>query len=81
MSYLFNEANPLGGTGGQFSGKNKGVLVTNTGASNYVDLYTYNQAGRTAATRVGLLSNQTLLIPVRIWGISCGSGVTASVIS
>ena len=81
MSYLFNEANPFGGTGGQFSGKNKGTIITNTGGSSFVDLYTYNQLGRTAAIRVGILSNQTLLIPIRVWGISCGSGFTASVIS
>ena len=80
MSYLFNEANPLGGTGGQFSGKNKGVLLSSTAATN-VDLYTYNQSGRTAATRVAILSGQTLLLPIRIWGISCGSGVTAAVIA
>ena len=82
MSYLFNEANPLGGTGGQFSGKNKGVLFSNTtGSATTVDLYTYNQSGRTAATRIGILANQTLLLPIRIWGISCGSGVTAAVIA
>ena len=80
MSYLFNEANPLGGTGGQFSGKNKGVLLSCTTAT-FVDLYTYNQSGRTAATRVGILASQTLLVPIRIWGISCGSGVTAAVIA
>ena len=81
MSYLFNEANPLGGTGGQFSGKNKGVLLSCASAATNVDLYTYNQSGRTAATRVGILAGQTLLVPIRIWGISCGSGVTAAVIA
>lgn len=82
MSYLFNEITPFGGTGGQFSGKNKGVLLTNNsaGATN-VDLYTYNASGRTAAVRTSMLQNQTIILPIRVWGISCGSGITGGVIS
>ena len=80
MSYLFNEAIPLRGTGGQFSGKNKGVLLSTT-ATAAVDLYTYRANGTTAATRIQLAANDTTLIPIRVWGVSCGSGVTGAVLS
>ena len=82
MSYLFNEAIPLGGTGGQFSGKNKGVLLTNTtGAAITADLYTYRANGTTGASRVQIPATTTELFTVRVWGVSCGSGLTGSVIS
>jgi hypothetical protein len=82
MSYLFSEASSLGGTAGQFSGKNKGVLITNnSGASTNVDCYTYTPQGVTQATRVGLFTGQSVLLPIRIWGISCGAGITAQVLS
>lgn len=81
MSYLFNEAVQFGGTGGQFSGKNKGVLLTNTGSATTVDVYAYNTSGTTYAVRMGMLANQTILLPLRVWGISCGAGITGAVIS
>lgn len=82
MSYLYNEANPLGGTGGQFSGKNKAVLLTNvSGSTATVDLYTYRPNGTTAATRVSLATNATTIFEIRTWGVSCGSGITGAVLS
>ena len=82
MSYLFNEAVQFGGTGGQFSGKNKGALLTNTSASAaVVDAFVYNTLGTTYAVRMAILANQTILLPLRVWGISCGAGITGAVIS
>ena len=83
MSYLYNETNSLGGTGGQFSGKNKAVLLTNLSgvAGATVDLYTYRPNGTTAATRVVLAANQTTIFEIRTWGVSCGSGITGAVLS
>ena len=82
MSYLFNEAIPLGGTGGERSGKNKGVLLTNTtGAAISADLYTYRANGTTAASRVQIPATTTELFTVRVWGVSCGAGLTGAVIS
>lgn len=82
MSYLFNEAVQFGGTGGQFSGKNKGALLTNAAGSNStVDVYAYNNRGTTYAVRMAILGNQTVLLPLRVWGISCGAGITGAVIS
>lgn len=81
MSYLFNESVPFGGTGGQFSGKNKGALLTNTGSAAVVDVYSYNTSGTTYAVRIALIANQSILLPLRVWGISCGVGITGSVIS
>ena len=77
----YNEAIPFGGTGGQFSGKNKGVLLTNTGSAATVDLYTYRANGTTAGTRVYLGSNESKIFQIRIWGVSCGSGITGAVLS
>jgi carbon starvation protein CstA len=81
MSYLYNESNPLTGTGGQFCGKNKGILVSAT-ATGFVDLYTYLPNGTTAGTRTITAVGSTLY-PIRVWGVSCGaiSGFTASVVS
>jgi len=81
MSYLYNESNPLTGTGGQFCGKNKGIMVTST-ATSYVDLYTYLPNGTTAATRI-VSTTSTTLYPLRVWGVSCGAinGFTSSVVS
>jgi len=82
MSYLFNEAIPLGGTGGERSGKNKGVLLTNTtGASIAADLYTYRANGTTGASRVQIPGSTTELFTVRVWGVSFGAGLTGAVLS
>ena len=83
MSMSYNEAIPFGGTGGQFSGKNKGVLLTNVsgGAGALVDIYTYRANGTTGATRVSLVANETKIFEIRTWGISCGSGITGAVLS
>ena len=82
MSYLFNEAIPFGGTGGQFSGKNKGVLLTNTtGAAINADIYTYKANGTTAASRVTIPATTTEIFTVRVAGISCGSGLTGAQLS
>lgn len=82
MSYLFNEAIPLGGTGGERSGKNKGILLTNTtGAAIAADLYTYRANGTTAASRVVVPISTTELFTVRVWGVSCGSGLTGALLS
>jgi hypothetical protein len=82
MSYLFNEAIPFGGTGGQFGGKNKGVLLTNTtGTAIPVDLYTYKANGTTLATRVSVLANDSKIFQIRAWGISCGAGITGALLS
>ncbi len=80
---LYNEAIPFGGTGGQFSGKNKGVLLSNFSgvAGATVDLYTYLANGTTGATRVSLGANESKIFEIRIWGVSCGSGVTGAVLS
>ena len=82
MSYLFNEAIPFGGTGGQFGGKNKGVLLTNTTASPVpVDLYTYKANGTTLSNRVSVLANDSKIFQIRAWGISCGAGITGALLS
>ena len=82
MSISYNEAIPFGGTGGQFSGKNKGVLLTNlSGAGATVDLFTYRANGTTAGTRVSLVTGESKIFQIRIWGVSCGSGVTGAVLS
>ena len=82
MQNMYSEAIPFGGTGGQFSGKNKGVLLTNnSGAVATVDLYNYKANGTTAANRISLLVGESKIFPIRTWGISCGSGITGSVLS
>ena len=82
MQNMYSEAIPFGGTGGQFSGKNKGVLLTNTTSGGVVvDLYNYKANGTTAANRISLLGNESKIFPIRTWGISCGSGITGSVLS
>jgi hypothetical protein len=84
MSYLYNEAIPLGGTGGQFGGKNKALFVNTSTAAALLDLYTYSPSGSTASTtRVQFPSNTTVIIPLRIWGVSCGAiaGFTAALLS
>jgi hypothetical protein len=82
MSYLFNEAIPFGGTGGQFGGKNKGVLLTNTtGSVHSIDLYTYKANGTTLANRVSLMGHETKIFQIRVWGISCGAGITGALLS
>lgn len=82
MSYLFNEAIPFGGTGGQFGGKNKGVLLTNTTTSPVpVDLYTYKANGTTLSNRVSLMGNESKIFQIRAWGISCGAGITGALLS
>jgi hypothetical protein len=79
---MYSEAIPFGGTGGQFSGKNKGVLLTNNSAAvATVDLYNYKANGTTAANRISLLVGESKIFPIRTWGISCGSGITGSVLS
>ena len=82
MQNMYNEAIPFGGTGGQFCGKNKGVLLTAT-ASGTVQLFTYRANGTTAATSVNILANDTYILPIRVWGVSCGSiaGFTGAVLS
>lgn len=82
MQNMYNEAIPFGGTGGQFCGKNKGVLLTNTSGGNAtVDLYTYKANGTTLANRISLVIAESKIFPIRIWGISCGSGITGSVLA
>ena len=81
MSYSYNEAIPLGGTGGQFCGKNKGVLLTNSATATTVDLYTYRANGTTAGTRIYLYTGESKIFQIRIWGVSCGSGITGAVLS
>ena len=83
MSMSYNEAIPFGGTGGQFSGKNKGVLLTNISgvAGATVDLYTYRANGTTGATRILLDASETRIFEIRTWGISCGAGITGAVLS
>lgn len=82
MSYLFNEAIPFGGTGGQFGGKNKGVLLTNlTGSGNTVDIYTYKANGTTLSNRVSLMGSESKIFEIRAWGISCGAGITGALLS
>jgi hypothetical protein len=80
---MYNEAIPLGGTGGQFCGKNKGVMLTAT-ASATVQLFTYKANGTTASPiSVNILANNTHILPIRVWGVSCGSiaGFTGAVLS
>jgi len=82
MSYSYNEAIPFGGTGGERSSKNKGVLLTNvSGATATVDLYTYRANGTTGATRVSLDIGESKIFEIRTWGISCGAGITGAVLS
>ena len=79
---FYNEAISFGGTGGQFCGKNKGVLLTNvSGTGATVDLYTYRANGTTAGTRVSLVTAESKIFQIRIWGVSCGAGVTGAVLS
>jgi hypothetical protein len=82
MQNLYNEAIPFGGTGGQFCGKNKGVLLTAT-ANGTVQLFTYRANGTTAATSVNILANNTHILPIRVWGVSCGAiaGFTGAVLA
>ena len=82
MQNMYSEAIPFGGTGGQFGGKNKGVLLTNTTASvNTVDLYTYKANGTTLANRVSLMGSESKIFQIRVWGISCGAGITGALLS
>jgi len=80
MSYLFNEAKPFANN--VAVGKCKAVMLTNTtAAGNTADLWIYNDAGRTAAHRVQLPAVTTQIIPIRVWGISFGAGITGAVLA
>tara|TARA_B110000503_G_C7103011_1_gene394673 strand:- start:136 stop:390 length:255 start_codon:yes stop_codon:yes gene_type:complete len=84
MSYLYNEAIPLGGTGGEFGGKSKALFVNTAAATATLDLYTYLPSGSTASTtRIAIPAATTIIIPLRIWGVSCGAiaGFTAALLS
>lgn len=78
MSYLFNEAKSFANN--TAVGKCKAVMLTASTNTN-ADLWIYNDAGRTAAHRVSLLSGTTEIIPVRVWGISFGAGITGAVLA
>lgn len=63
-------------------GKNKGVILTNTGTvGNTADLSTYRANGTTAYTRVLVQAGRTEIYPVQVWGISLGSGWTGGILS
>jgi len=79
MSYLFNEAK--GFANNTAVGKCKAVLLTSDGTAKNADLWIYNDAGTTAAHRVTLPANTTQIIPIRVWGISFGSGLTGAVLA
>jgi len=85
MSYAFTITSPFGGTGGQQSGgpKNKGILLTNTTSSPVVvDLRTYSPTGSTAGyVQVHIVGNRSEIFDLRVWGVSCGSGVTGAILS
>jgi hypothetical protein len=79
QDYQFNTARPVAGTGGQFCGKNKGVLVWSVSSPD-TDLYLYNSMGTTYATRIKV-STTPEIYPFRIWGISAGAGVCAAILA
>jgi hypothetical protein len=79
MSYLFNEAKPFANN--TSVGKCKGVLLTADGTNRTADLWTYTDAGTTAATRVAILANTTQIYHLRVWGISFGAGITGAVLA
>lgn len=63
-------------------GTNKGVVLTNTQTTgNTADLSTFRANGTTAYTRVLVQAGRTEIFPIRIWGISLGSGWTGGTVS
>jgi len=79
QDYQFNTARPVAGTGGQFCGKNKGVLIWSDNSTD-ADLYIYNSSGITYANRIKLSINPEVY-PFKIWGISAGAGVCAAILA
>lgn len=80
MSYLFNEAKPFANNAAV--GKCKGVLLTNIqGSGATADLWVYNDAGNTFASRVVVPTATTQIFHLRVWGISYGAGITGAVLA
>lgn len=59
----------------------KAVLLANSSSAAAVDLYTYGITGATASSRIALAANDTLLLPVKVCGVSFGVNITAFALS
>ena len=60
----------------------KAVLLANEYEQTMlVDLYTYGITGATASSRIVLAAGNTLLLPVKVCGVSFGAMVTAFALS
>ena len=85
MTYLFNEIIPFpnaAGAGVTFAGKNKGVILANTGGGSLpVSLYNYRANGTTWENRINIINSSTAVIPIRVWGVSYGTGITGALIA
>ena len=85
MSYLFNELTPFpnaAGAAAAFAGKNKAVLLTNnTGSGLTAGLMVYRANGTTAENRVVVGASTTEIFPIRVWGVSFGTGLTGGVLA
>tara|TARA_R110000868_G_scaffold9867_3_gene48512 strand:- start:9714 stop:9971 length:258 start_codon:yes stop_codon:yes gene_type:complete len=85
MTYLFNEIVPFPNAAAAsvtFAGRNKGVILTNTGAGTLpVSLYNYRANGTTWENRINLPVNTTSIIPIRVWGVSYGAGISGGTIA
>ncbi len=85
MSYLFNELTQFpnaAGAAAAFVGKNKAVLLTNnTGNGLTAGLIVYRPNGVTAESRVVVGANATEIFPIRVWGVSFGTGLTGGVLA
>ncbi len=85
MSYLFNELTQFPNAAGAAAsavGKCKAVLLTNnTNAGLTAGLIVYAPNGTTAETRVVVGASTTEIFPVRVWGVSFGTGLTGGVLA
>ena len=86
MSYLYSESRPLSSINGGYVGKHKGILFTNTDASDaFPQLIVYHPNGTTYAQQILIPYTSTKVFDYRVWGISYSSsiysGLTAYLLS
>ena len=66
---------------GQKLNPNRGVYICHSGVCSNnapVDIITFDQSGKTYSTRISLSGATSLLVPIRMWGVSFGSPWTTN---
>ena len=75
--YHFNTVRPLAGTSGQYSGKNKGVLLSSSRSESFI-ITAYRANGSTFDVSINHPGRLTQIYPFRVWGLSFDTSNGAS---